>query len=129
MADHINVPSIPDLKGKILWRKIQHVKPVEIPIFPKTILDKYKEVSICCDLMHINVIGFLNTISQYIMFAKRSMIENQNIKNIADGITQVHKLYLKCGFNITCMHYDSKFELLHSEMTALCINLNFASKN
>ena len=33
-----------------------------VPIVPKEILDKYKKVALLCDLMHINGIGFLNTI-------------------------------------------------------------------
>ena len=69
--------------------------------------------------MHINDIGFLNTISQNIMFATRSMINNRKIKNIADGITQVEKLYLQRGFNITYIHDDNKFKPLHKEITDL----------
>ena len=45
------------------------MEPVKITNAPKTILDKYKAVTICCDLIHINGIGFLITISRHIMFA------------------------------------------------------------
>ena len=128
MAEEIYGPSIPHLKGKTVRRKIQHVDTVKITSIPKTILDMYKEVTICCDLMHINGIVFLNTISRHIMFATGSMIKNRNVEHIADGIAQVHKLYLQRGFNITHMHNDCKFEPLRMEMTSLGINLNCASK-
>ena len=128
MAEEVYGPSIPHLKGKTVWRKVQHVEPVKITNFPKTILDKYKEVTICCDLMHINGIGFLITISQHIMFATGSMIKNRKIEHIADGITQVHKLYLQLGFKITHMYTNCEFKPLRKEMTALGINLNCASK-
>ena len=78
--------------------------------------------------MHINGIGFFNTISRHIMFAPGSMIKNRKVEHIADGITQVHKLYLQRGFNITHMHTYCEFEPLGKEMTTLGINLNCASK-
>ena len=128
MVEDIYGPSIPHLKSKTVRRKVQHVDPAKITSVPKTILDKYKEVTICCDLMHTNVIDFLNTISRHIMFATGSMIKNRKVEHIVDGITQVHKLYLQRGFNITHMHTDCQFEPLLKEMTALGINLNCASK-
>ena len=76
MAEDIYGRSIPHLKGNTVRRKVQHVDPIKITNPPKTILYKYKEVIICCDLMHINGIGFLITISQHIMFATGSMIKN-----------------------------------------------------
>ena len=110
MADEIYGPSISHLKGKTVRSKVQHVEPIKITNAPKTILDKYKEFTICCDLMHINGIGFLITISRHIMFATGSMIKNRKVEHIADGITQVHKLYLQFGFRITHMHTDCEFE-------------------
>ena len=89
MAEDIYGPSITHLKGKTVRPKIKHVDPVKITSVPKTILDKYKEVTICCDLIHINRIGFLNTISRHIMFATGSMIKDRKVEHIADGITQM----------------------------------------
>ena len=100
-------PNIPHAKVKTVRHKIQHLEPVKIKSIPKIILDKYKEVTIFCDLMHINVIGLFNVISRKIMFATRRMIKNQKI---VDGVMQVHTLYLQRGFKITHMHdnCDSK---------------------
>ena len=106
MAEDIYGPRIPHIKGKIMRRKIQHVYPVKIPSVTKTILDKYKEVTTRFNLMHINGINFLNTISLNIMFSTGSVIKNQTIYNIADGITQVNKLYMNRDFNIIRMYSD-----------------------
>ena len=128
MAEDIYGPSMPHLKVKTVRRKLQHVEPVRIKNVPKTILDKYKEVPIFCDLMHINGIGFIITISRQIIFANRSMIKDPKIEHLADGITQVHKLYLQRSFKITHMHTNCEFEPLRKYMNALGINLNCASK-
>ena len=69
MAEGIYGPIIPYRKGKTVWRKIQHVNPIKITSVPITILNKYKEVTIFCNIMPINGICFLNTISRHIIFA------------------------------------------------------------
>ena len=63
------------------------------------------------------------------MFATGGVIKNLKIENIVDVITQVHKLYLKRGFEMTHTHTDCEFEPLRNEITALGIKLNCASKN
>ena len=73
--------------------------------------------------MHVDGIGFLNAISRHIMFDTRIMIKKRKFEHIADGITQVHKLYLQRVFKITHMHTDCEFEPLRKEMTDLGIKL------
>ena len=62
MAVDIYGPSIPHPKWKTVRHNIKHVDPVKISTVPKTILHKYKEVTICCDLMHINRTILINII-------------------------------------------------------------------
>ena len=78
MVEDIYEHSIPHLKVKTAQRNIQPVEP--IPRVPKTILYKYKEVTICCDLTHINGIGFLNTIPRYIMFSTGSIKKTEKLR-------------------------------------------------
>ena len=78
--------------------------------------------------MHITGISFLNSISWQIMFYTGSMIKNWKVKNIVDGITQVHKLYLQRGSNIKCMNADSKLESICRKNNALVIKLGYEYK-
>ena len=77
MDEDIYESRIPKLKNKKVRRNIQHVDPVKITKKTKNILDEYKKVTICCDLIHINGIAFLNTILWHIMFATGSMIKDR----------------------------------------------------
>ena len=99
--------------------------PIIVKKVLKVILDKSKNVTLCCNIIHINWIGFLNIISQNILFDTGSMIKNRKTKNIEEGIKQVKKLYLKCGFKITRIHDDSEFETLRTEVADIGIYLSF----
>ena len=112
MAEDIYGPSVPHLQGKKVHHKAEYVDIVVLPKVPKGILDIYKNVTLCCNLMNINGIGFLNVIYQHILFSTGSMIKNRRMRNIEEGINQVNKLYMKRGFKITRIHADSRFEPL-----------------
>ena len=103
-------PSVSHSQGKTVWHKVQNVDPIIVPNPSKEIFDRYKNIILCCDFMHINVIGFLNTIYWHIMFAMGSIIKIWKVKNIEYGIKQVIKLYLHSGFNITRIHADIECE-------------------
>ena len=128
MAEDIYEPSVPHLQGKTIGFNIQNVEPIMVTNVPKLILDKYNKVALCCDLMHINVIGFLNTISRHIIFATGSIIKNIKINNIEYGIKQFHKLYLHRGFKIMRIHADSEFEPPRAEISDTVTSLNCKSK-
>ena len=107
MAENIYVPSVPHLQRKTVPHKIHHVEPIIVKTFPNVILVRYKNVALWCDIVHINDISFLNTISRHIMFATGVMIKYRKINNIEDRNKQVKKIYLQCGFKITCIYSDS----------------------
>ena len=69
MDEYIYGNSVPHFQGKTVRHKIQQVELTIIPNVPKVILNKYNKVTLFCDLMYINVIGLLNTISRHNMLA------------------------------------------------------------
>ena len=62
MSEEIYGPSVPYLKDKTSHQKFQHVYTVVLLKVPEVIIDRYNNISLCCNLMHTNCIGFLNTI-------------------------------------------------------------------
>ena len=112
MGEDIYGTSVQYLQGKTVHHKIQHVKPIIIKNNPRKTLIYTRNVTLCCDLMYINGIGFLNTTSQHIMFATGSMDKNRKLKNIDNVIKRVHKLYLQRGLKTTCIDAAIGFEPL-----------------
>ena len=62
---------------------------------PKGILDRYKKVTPCCDLMHIKGIVFLVTIPpDTLCLPQEVCLKNIKVKNIEYGIKEVNNAYL-----------------------------------
>ena len=78
MDEDICGPSITHLQGKKIRHNIHHVETIMVTNVYKGTFDKYKEITLCWDLMHNNGIGFLNTLTWHIMFDTGIMIKIEN---------------------------------------------------
>ena len=106
MAKEIYGPSVPHMRGETVRHKIQHVETFMVPSVPKYILGKNNKPTLCCNLIQIDGIVFLNNTSQLIMFVTGSMIKNRKIENNEDGTKQFHKVYLQRGLKTMRIHAD-----------------------
>ena len=63
MVEDIYGTIVIHLKIKTVCHKVKNVEPIVVPNSPKGILDGYKNITLCYDIMHINGIAFHDTIS------------------------------------------------------------------
>ena len=98
-ADQIFGPDIGSLKGKTVRRQPPRVEVEEVTL-PVTIKQHYQEVTLGCDIMFVNKIPFLMSISRHIRFGTAQHITNQQGTTIFNGIRAIHQVYLQRGFRI-----------------------------
>ena len=84
---------------------------------------------LACDIMYVNKIPFLISISRHIRFGTAQHIKNQQGMTIFNGIRAVHRIYLQHGFRIRNAFMDGQFEPLRGNLAELGILLNMASNN
>ena len=84
-AEQIFGPDIGSLKGKTVRRQPPRVKVEEVSL-PPTIQQHYQEVTLACDIMYVNKIPFLMSISRHIRFGTAQHIRNQQGTMIFNGI-------------------------------------------
>ena len=128
MAKNIYGLIAPYLQVKTMYQKLKHAKPGVVLKVPQDIVDKYKRLILCCDLVHINGFVFLNTVSWVIIFDTVSLINNMTINTIESRMKQVNNIYLQHGLKITRLHSDGEFKPLRPKVVMLGIDLTTASK-
>ena len=127
-AEQIFGPDIGSLKGKTVRRQPPRVQVEEVGL-PATIQEHYREVTLACDIMYVNKIPFLMSISRHIRFGTAQHITNQKGTTIFAGIRAIHQVYLQQGFRIRNAFMDGQFEPLRGNLAELGIMLNTASND
>ena len=127
-AEQIFGPDIGALKGKTVRRQPPRAEVDEVTL-PPTIIQNYQDVMLACDLMYVNKIPFLMSISRHIRFGTAQYIKNQQGTTIFNGLRAIHQIYLQRGFRIRHAFMDGQFEPLRGRLAELGIVLNTASND
>ena len=127
-AEQIFGPDIGALKGKTVRRQPPRVEVEEVPL-PPTIQQHYQEVTLACDIMYVNIIPYLMSVSRHLRFGTAQHIKNQQGATIFNGIQAIHQIYLQRGFQICNAFMDGQFEPLLGNLAELSILLNTASND
>ena len=126
-ANKIMGTSVYGLKGKRTSRTPDTVEIPEIIPLPKSIEENYKHVTMGCDVLHINGIPFMATISRAIHYATAAALPTMTHKDLQSALTQVIKSYRRRGFTVKHVFVDIQFEGLCDRMKDIT-NINVVSK-
>ena len=88
---------IASLKGKLKRQKPLLVISEVIEI-PKVLILQQKDGDLCFDIMYVNSLTFLTTVSKCILYRTLFYIPSREIPDILSGLDQVMQLYKKAGF-------------------------------
>ncbi len=125
-AEHIFGRDVGSLMGKTVRRQGPRVEGFTVDI-PAIIMNRYKNVILAGDIMFVNKIPFLMTVSRYIKFGTAVMIKNKSNKTILAQIKAIQKVYMRRGFVITTLLMDGGFESMRADLADLRITLNTVS--
>ena len=110
-AEDLFGPDVNSLRGKTVRRGEKHVTSDILPI-PRDILSLYRELTLCVDIMYVNKLPFLVTISRAVKFGTIEFLTNRREDTIGQCIKNVMRLYGSRGFLVTMTHADGEFEAL-----------------
>ena len=128
VANKLFGPDVGALKGKTTRRNPPIVdSPVSVDI--TSILKFYGEVTLCVDLMYVNRVPLLVTLSRNVKFGTVEAIMGRKQATILKSITHVATLYRKAGFKVTTALMDGEFVPLRGGLAEIGITLNETSRD
>ena len=107
-AEQIFGPDIGSLKGKTTRR---NPPIVDSPITSvlANILERYCDVTLCVDIMYVNRVAMLVSISRNIKFGTIEAIPNNKSATIVNGVMGIRQIYRRNGFNVVAALMDGEF--------------------
>lgn len=91
--EHIFGPKVGSLKGKAMRTGQTRVRVNLLPI-PAVTMDRYERVALAGDVMKVNRIPFLVTMSRAIKFETVELLTNQKMWTLLTAIKNVQNLYM-----------------------------------
>lgn len=127
-AEHIFGPDLGILKGKTTRQPAPVVDFTLIPV-PENIMQRYQNVTLGIDVMHVNGLPFLVTTSLHIKFGTAEYLVNQKKTTLVEAIHHVVLLYCARGFKVVIILDDRQFVAVENAITAMQVTPNFTSRD
>ena len=128
-AEHIFGPDVGSLKGKTMRRWPIGVGLYDHTPIPSGIVEQYHNAIIAVNVLYVNKLPFIATISRYIRFGTVEFLHNQKSTMLTEHIKQVNRLYQQRGFRPIYALMDGQFEPLCGELAEMGIQLNTVSND
>ena len=91
-------------------------------------MEHYRRIILCVDVMKINKMPFLVTISRAIKFGTVAWLKNAKKDTILKHLTDVRNIYKKRGFLLEVIEADGQFGPLETDLASMGITLNKCSR-
>eukprot|EP00957_Ditylum_brightwellii_P165101 12569942-Ditylum_brightwellii.AAC.1 len=113
-AEFVFGPDVGALKGKTIWKTPEPVRTDYIKV-PRELINLHHEVTMAADILYINKIPFLTSVSRNIKFTMTQKVNNRKKSTLLTAIKKIFKLYMSQCFVVTNTFMDREFEPLAKE--------------
>jgi hypothetical protein len=105
-------------------RKTQDPVVAYYVAIPQEILDLNKELTVAADLMFVNGLPFVTSISRNVKFTTIEYVTSKSEPNLIKSLLKIVSLYKAKGFNPSTALMDREFECIRLQLLSHGVNLN-----
>eukprot|EP00804_Cyclotella_cryptica_P022012 CCRYP_000938-RA/>CCRYP_000938-RA protein AED:0.35 eAED:-0.94 QI:0/0/0/0.5/1/1/2/0/366 len=127
-AEFIWGPDLGSLKGKTVRSTPEAVRTQSYTI-PLNIMSQYKNVTLSADIMKVNNIPFLMTISRHIKFGSAGKLDNMSNPTVISHFKAVIGVYASRGFRVSVILANNQFESMRGALADLGAVINVVSRD
>ena len=127
-AEFIWGPDLGSLKGNTVRSQPLPVRTQSCTIL-LSIMQQYWNVSLSADVMKVNGIPFLMTISKHIKFGSAGKLDSLDNKTIISHFRVVVRVYATRGFRVSIILVDNQFESMQGDLADLGAIVNIVSRD
>jgi len=127
-AHAIYGPDLPGIRGKTVRRKPEHVRTDYVAI-PQALITANAEVMLVADVMFVNGIPFLITLSRRINLITIEHAPTRTATTLATLLQRVVQLYYRAGFRPQTIMMDMEFDKVKDKLPSLIINTTAAREH
>ena len=127
-ADSLFGPDLATVRGKTVRRKPTRVVTDYVDI-PRTLIDINKKVTLAVDVMFVNSVPFLVSVSRTINLITIEHAPKCSATKLGELIHRIARVYARAGFSIQTVLMDNEFEKLKDLVPMLDLNIPAASEH
>jgi hypothetical protein len=109
LAEKLFGKDIASLKAKTTRRKTTPVVNDVVEI-PRELIEAQHGVDLCFDIMFVNGLPFLTTISKRILYRTAQWLTPNKPQVCRSELNAVFDIYQRAGFKVKCVHCDGEFK-------------------
>ena len=128
IADDVFGPDAASLQGKMTRNRPQLVDPDFVDV-PRDILIRNATVIVVADIMFVNALSFLVSISRNLALITVSYLASRGFDALKKGMMQIVAAYHRRGFNVTTAMVDNQFNPLRGLIGDVDLNVTAAAEH
>lgn len=123
IAEEICGKDIEEIRGKLVRKRQSKNHPPEDIIMPLELKEKNKKVRIYIDIMNVNRLEFLHSVSEKIELRASSYLVSESKDSLKKAVEAVIKIHENHGFQVQDIDADGQFECLVDELQGVRIDV------